>query len=56
LRTKRALVEDDVRLARQLLSRYEQLRYGPASAEATHADLRALRRAIRAFRPRPNPL
>jgi protein-glutamine gamma-glutamyltransferase len=56
VRTKRALVEDDVKQARRLLSRYEQLRYGPASAEATRADLRALRRAIRSFRPRPNPL
>jgi hypothetical protein len=56
VRTRRALVEDDVKLARRLLSRYEQLRYGPASASATRADVRALRRAIRAFRPRPNPL
>jgi hypothetical protein len=55
-RTRRALVEDDVKLARRLLSRYEQLRYGPASASATRADVRELRRAIRAFRPRPNPL
>jgi transglutaminase-like putative cysteine protease len=56
VRTKRALVEDDVKLARRLLARYEQLRYAPASASATRADVRALRRAIRAFRPRPNPL
>ncbi|HQR55219.1 MAG TPA: DUF3488 and transglutaminase-like domain-containing protein [Burkholderiaceae bacterium] len=56
VRTRRALIEDDVKLARRLLSRYEQLRYGPASASATRADVRALRRAIRAFRPRPNPL
>ena len=56
VRTKRALVEDDVKLARRLLSRYEQLRYGPVSAHATRADVRSLRRAIRAFRPRPNPL
>jgi transglutaminase-like putative cysteine protease len=55
-RTRRALVEEDVRLARKLLSRYERLRYGPASATATRADIRALSRAIRAFRPRPNPL
>ncbi len=34
VRTRRALVEDDVKLARRLLSRYEQLRYGPASAAA----------------------
>ncbi len=56
VRTKRALVEDDVKLARRLLSRYEQLRYGPASSSATRTDVRALRRAIRAFRPRPSPL
>jgi protein-glutamine gamma-glutamyltransferase len=56
VRTKRALVDDDVKLARRLLSRYEQMRYGPASTHATRADVRSLRRAIRAFRPRPSPL
>jgi transglutaminase-like putative cysteine protease len=55
-RSRRALVDDDVKTARRLLSRYERLRYGPASAGATRTDIRALRRAIRAFRPRPNPL
>ncbi len=55
-RSKRALVEDDVKTARRLLSRYERLRYGPASASATRTDIRALRRAIRGFRPRPSPL
>ncbi|HTN49420.1 MAG TPA: DUF3488 and transglutaminase-like domain-containing protein [Burkholderiaceae bacterium] len=55
-RTRRALVDDDVKTARRLLSRYERLRYGPASASVTRTDIRALRRAIRAFRPRPNPL
>jgi transglutaminase-like putative cysteine protease len=56
VRSKRALVDDDVKQVRRLLSRYERLRYGPASASATRGDVRALRRAIRAFRPRPNPL
>jgi transglutaminase-like putative cysteine protease len=55
-RTRRALVDEDVRTARKLLSRYERLRYGPASASATRTDVRALRRAIQAFKPRPNPL
>jgi protein-glutamine gamma-glutamyltransferase len=56
VRSKRALVDDDVRQVRRLLSRYERLRYGPASVSATRADVRSLRRAIRAFKPRPNPL
>jgi hypothetical protein len=55
-RTRRTLVDDDVKTARKLLSRYERLRYGPASANVTRTDIRALRRAIRSFRPRPNPL
>lgn len=55
-RTKRALVAEDVKIARKLLSRYERLRYGPASSTATSADIRTLRRAIRAFKPRPNLL
>jgi hypothetical protein len=56
VRTKRALIDEDVKKARRLLSRYERLRYGPASATATRNEIRALRRAIHAFRPRPNPL
>jgi hypothetical protein len=56
LRTRRTLVEDDVKLARRLLARYESLRYGPASEGVSRTDIRDLRRAIRAFRPRPNPL
>ena len=56
VRCKRALVDEDVKTARKLLSRYERMRYGPASASATRTDVRALRRAIRAFKPRPNPL
>jgi hypothetical protein len=56
VRTKRALIDEDVKKARRLLARYERLRYGPASATATRNEIRALRRAIHAFRPRPNPL
>lgn len=55
-RSRRALLDEDVKTARRLLSRYERMRYGPASAAATRADIRSLSRAIRAFRPRPNPL
>jgi len=55
-RSKRALVDEDVKRARKLLSRYERLRYGPASAHATRADVRAFRREIAAFKPRPSPL
>jgi len=55
-RSKRALVDEDVKQARKLLSRYERLRYGPASARATRADVRAFRRDIAAFKPRPSPL
>jgi len=55
-RSKRALVAEDVKIARKLLSRYERMRYGPGSGSITPTDIRALRRAIRAFRPRPNPL
>ena len=56
VRTKRALVDEDVKTAKRLLSRYERLRYGPASETASRNEVRALRRAIRAFRPRPSPL
>jgi len=56
LRSKRALLDEDVRAARKLLSRYERLRYGPAAATASGTDVRTLTRAIRAFKPRPNPL
>jgi len=55
-RTRRTLIDEDVKTARKLLSRYERLRYGPASVNVTRTDIRALRRAIRSFRPRPNPL
>ena len=57
VRSKRALVEDDVRQVRRLLSRYERLRYGPASDECDPGRrARRCARAIRAFKPRPNPL
>jgi hypothetical protein len=56
VRSKRALVDDDVKQVRRLLSRYERMRYGPASERVSRADVRALRKAIRAFKPRPNPL
>lgn len=55
-RSRRALLDEDGATARRLLSRYERLRYGPDSGSATPNDVRALVRAIRAFRPRPNPL
>jgi transglutaminase-like putative cysteine protease len=56
LRSKRALLDEDVKMARKLLSRYERLRYGPAAASASATDVRTLCRALRAFKPRPNPL
>lgn len=55
-RSRRALVDEDVKRARKLLSRYERLRYGPDSASASRGDVRAFRKDIAAFRPRPNPL
>jgi hypothetical protein len=55
-RSRRALLDEDGVTARRLLSRYERLRYGPDSGSASPNDVRALVRAIRAFRPRPNPL
>jgi hypothetical protein len=52
-RTKRALERDDAQRARKLLSRYERMRYSRSSEGLSPADVRALRRAIRNFRPRP---
>ena len=54
-RTKRTLPQHDARRARKLLSRYERMRYSRASANVGAADIRALRRAVRAFKPLPNP-
>jgi transglutaminase-like putative cysteine protease len=51
-RSKRALERDDVQRARKLLSRYERMRYSRSSEGVSAADIRALRRAIRTFRPR----
>ena len=52
-RTKRVLVPDDVKRARKLLSRIERMRYSRGSEGIVKADIRALRRAIREFHPRP---
>src|SRR4029453_6289069 len=43
VRTKRVLIDEDVKTAKRLLSRYERLRYGRASETATRKELRALR-------------
>jgi transglutaminase-like putative cysteine protease len=51
-RTKRALVPEDVKRARKLLSRIERMRYSRGSEGIVRADIRALRRSIREFRPR----
>jgi len=51
-RSKRALEREDVLRARKLLSRYERMRYSRSSEAVSAADVRALRRAIRSFRPR----
>jgi len=51
-RSKRMLVPDDAKRARKLLSRIERMRYSRGSEGVARADVRALRRAIREFRPR----
>ena len=51
-RSKRTLVPDDAKRARKLLSRIERMRYSRTSEAVARADIRALRRAIRDFRPR----
>lgn len=50
-RSKRVLVPDDAKRARKLLSRVERMRYSRGSEGVARADIRALRRAIREFRP-----
>lgn len=50
-RAAAALGPDDARQARSLLSRYERMRYSPTSETVAAADIRALRRAVRGFRP-----
>jgi protein-glutamine gamma-glutamyltransferase len=51
-RSKRTLVPEDAKRARKLLSRVERMRYSRTSEGVARADIRALRRAIREFRPR----
>lgn len=55
-RSKRALVPEDVAAAKRLLARYERIRYSRTAENLSRADVRAYRRRVRAFRPRPNPL
>ena len=50
--SKRVLFPDDAKRARKLLSRIERMRYSRTSEGVARADIRALRRAIREFRPR----
>jgi hypothetical protein len=54
-RTRRALPEQDARQARKLLARYESMRYSRTSEAVGAADIRALRRAVRTFKPVPSP-
>jgi len=51
-RSKRMLAPRDAKRARKLLSRIERMRYSRTSEGVARADIRALRRAIREFRPR----
>jgi hypothetical protein len=51
-RSKRTLAPGDAKRARKLLSRIERMRYSRTSEGVARADIRALRRAIREFRPR----
>ena len=51
-RSKRALMPDDVKRARKLLSRVERMRYSRSSEAVARADIKMLLRAIRDFRPR----
>lgn len=53
-RTRKALPKADARQARKLLARYESMRYSRSSEGVAAADVRALRRAVRAFKPVPN--
>ncbi|HEX5640013.1 MAG TPA: DUF3488 and transglutaminase-like domain-containing protein [Burkholderiaceae bacterium] len=54
-RSRRALPEQDARQARKLLARYESMRYSRNSEGIAAADIRALRRAVRTFKPVPHP-
>jgi transglutaminase-like putative cysteine protease len=50
-RTHRALPHDEARRAAKLLARYESMRYSRTSESVSPSDVRALRSAVRAFRP-----
>ena len=50
-RTKRALPKGDAQRARKLLSRYERMRYSRSAEGIAKTDIRAFRRAVRAFAP-----
>jgi transglutaminase-like putative cysteine protease len=52
-RARSTLAKNDAQRARKLLSRYERMRYSRSSESVAAADIRALRRAVRAFRPSP---
>jgi transglutaminase-like putative cysteine protease len=54
-RSQRALPRDAARQAAKLLARYESMRYSRSSEGVAAADIRALRSAVRAFKPAPNP-
>ncbi|MBC7944987.1 MAG: DUF3488 domain-containing transglutaminase family protein, partial [Burkholderiales bacterium] len=51
-RSKRALMPEDARRARKLLSRVERMRYSRGSEAVVRADIKTLQRAIRDFHPR----
>jgi hypothetical protein len=54
-RSRRVLSKDGAKQARKLLSRYESMRYSRSSEGVAPADIRALRRAVRVFKPVANP-
>jgi hypothetical protein len=54
-RSERALPRDSALQAGQLLARYESMRYSRSSEGIAAADIRALRSAVRAFRPSRSP-
>jgi hypothetical protein len=53
-RSQHALPRDAARQAAKLLARYESMRYSRSSEGVAAADIRALRSAVRAFKPAPN--
>jgi transglutaminase-like putative cysteine protease len=54
-RVRGVLRADEAREAAALLARYETMRYSPRSEGVAAADIRALRSAVRAFKPVPKP-